>query len=93
MGSEMCIRDSYKSIPVTNLPKMDFAMLDYIALFSPLAAKTLANLKPDLATTTILSISQATDTALGNMQCQSRLIAKAPNETAMLALLGTSQTV
>ena len=83
----------YKSIPVSNLPKIDFATLDYIALFSPLAAKTLANFKPDVATTTILSISQATDTALGNIQCQSRLIAKAPNETAMLALLGTSQTV
>jgi len=81
----------YNSFPVEGLPRMDFSTLDYIALYSPLAAKTLASFKPDLSTTTILSISEATDTSMGNIKCQTRLIAKAPNEAAMLALLGTSE--
>lgn len=83
----------YESNPVTNLPEIDFTQLSYVALYSPLAAQTLKNFKPDLSTVTTLSISTATDTALGPLNCHSRLIANAPNETAMLDLLEPSQAV
>ena len=77
----------YEIHPVKKMPKTDLGKLSYIALYSPQAAKTLAGFKPDLSAITTLSISQATDAALGNMKCQSRSIAKSPNETAMLTLL------
>ncbi len=77
----------YQSTPVDALPKIDVGALNYIALYSPLAAQTLASFKPDLSYTATLSISAATDAALDGLNVQSRLIAKHPNETAMLALL------
>jgi len=83
----------YQTHPVSGLPRMDLPKLSYVALYSPLAAQTLASFKPDLAHVTFLSISRATDAALGNLKCQSRLVAKVPNETAMLALLAPLQTV
>ena len=83
----------YESRPVQNLPKLDFTQLSYIALYSPLAAQTLRQFSPNLSTVTTLSISAATDAALGAIKCRSRLIAHTPNETAMLALLAPSQTV
>lgn len=83
----------YETHSVTSLPKIDISKLSYIALYSPLAARTLASLKPNLSSVITLSISRATDSALGQIKCQSRLIAKAPNETAMLALLGRTQAV
>ena len=75
------------------MPNIDLQKLTYIALYSPQAAKTLAGFNPDLSGITMLSISQATDEALGNIKCQSRLIAKSPNETAMLTLLAPILTV
>lgn len=87
-------RDTYyRSEPVTALPQIELTKLTYIALYSPLAAQTLARFAPDLVTVTTLSISPATDAALGNLKCQSRLIATAPNEAAMLALLAPQRTV
>ena len=83
----------YESNPVLNFPKLDVSKLSYVALYSPLAAQTLQQFAPELSTVTILSISAATDAALGSIKCQTRLIASAPNETAMLALLGPSHTV
>lgn len=83
----------YQSAPVSRLPNIDLSKLSHIALYSPLAAQTLASLKPDLSAVTVLSISQATDAALGDIGCQSRRIAAAPNETAMLALLRPSGAV
>ena len=83
----------YETHPVTKMPNIDLQKLTYIALYSPQAAKTLAGFKPDLSGITMLSISQATDEALGNIKCQSRLIAKSPNETAMLTLLAPILTV
>ncbi len=83
----------YETHPVLKLPNLDVTKLNYIALYSPLAAKTLRVLTSDLSTVTTLSISEATDEALGNLKCQSRLVAKSPDETAMLALLGPSVAV
>jgi len=83
----------YNSQPISKLPQIDLMKLHYIALYSPLAAKTLIGLKADLSTVTIISISAATDKALGHVECHSRLIAKSPNETAMLALLAPSGAV
>ena len=83
----------YQSSPISSLPNIDLAKLSYIALYSPLAAQTLAGFQPNLAGITLLSISAATDAALGNIRCQSRRVAKAPTETAMLALLGPAGRV
>lgn len=83
----------YQSSPVSMLPKLDVSKLTYIALYSPLAAQTLAHFKPNLSGVTLLSISAATDAAIGDLRCQSRLIASAPNETAMLALLAPLRAV
>lgn len=83
----------YRSTPVQNLPKIDLTKLNYLALYSPLAAKTLAGFKPNLCAVTVLSISAATDTALGDLKAKSRLIAKAPNEAAMLDLLAPQKAV
>lgn len=83
----------YQSSPVSKLPNIDLSQLSYIALYSPLAAQTLAGFKPNLTGVTLLSISPATDAALGDVRCQSRRIARAPNETAMLALLGPASAV
>ena len=82
----------YHSVPVETLPKIDLLHLNYIALYSPLAAKTLASFKPDLSYVTTLSISEATDAALEGLSVKSRLIAETPNETAMLALLDAAPT-
>ncbi len=76
----------YQTEPAEKLPKLDISQLSYIALYSPLAAKTLASFQPDLSGLTTLSISAATDAELGDMPAR-RLIAAAPNEAAMLALL------
>ena len=83
----------YRSAPVETLPKIDLSKLNYLALYSPLTAKTLASFKLNLSTVTILSISAATDAALGDLKAQSRLIAKAPNEAAMLDLLAPQKAV
>jgi len=79
----------YRSRPVETLPKIDLGHLNYIALYSPLAAQTLASFKPDLSLVTTLSISIATDALLGDLNIKSRLIAKSSTETAMLDLLDT----
>lgn len=76
----------YRTEPVDYLPNLDLSQLSYIALYSPLAAKTLAAFHPDVSHLTTLSISAATDAALGPLTCR-RLIAEAPNEAAMIALL------
>ena len=83
----------YRSAPVDKVPKIDLTRLNFLALYSPLAAKTLARFKPDLTTVTLLSISAATDAALGDLKAQARLIAKAPNEAAMLDLLAPQKAV
>lgn len=74
----------YQSSPVKTLPKINTSQLDFVALYSPLAAKTLAEFSPDLTEVTVLSISKATDEALGEMICKARYIAEAPTEAALL---------
>lgn len=77
----------YCSKPVEALPDVDIADVSHILLFSPLAAKTLADLKPDLAHCHLISISQNTDDALGMMKALSCKIAKTPTEKAVLSCL------
>jgi len=74
----------YQSTPVKALPKVNTGKLDFVALYSPLAAKTMAEFAPDLTGVTILSMSKATDAALGNMMCKARYIADKPTESALL---------
>ncbi|WP_371396810.1 uroporphyrinogen-III synthase [Fretibacter rubidus] len=77
----------YASAPVLKRPDIDVNAVDIIALYSPLAAQTLAGFAPDISRITTLSISPVVDAALGSLTPQSRLIAKAPNEDAMLESL------
>jgi uroporphyrinogen-III synthase len=77
----------YRSDPVKTLPDINLGEVDYIALYSPKAAETLAGFPRDLSQQIILSISAATDAALGGIKAKARRIAGMPNEPAMLALL------
>jgi len=77
----------YQSLPVETLPKIDLGHLDYLALYSPMAAHILASFRPDLYNVTTLSISAATDAYLDGLNIKSRLIAEQPDEAAMVALL------
>ena len=74
----------YLSAPVKQLPKVNVAQMDFVAIYSPLAAKTIAAFAPDLSGATILSISEATDAALGAVSCKARFIADVPTERALL---------
>lgn len=74
----------YFSNPVAHLPHLSEEP-DWVALYSPLAAKTLVRLRPDLSTLKIVSISPATDSALGTLQTRCRIWAEAPNEAAMVS--------
>ena len=54
----------YLTRPVTELPKIDTSQLDFVTLYSPLAAKTLVELQPDLTGVTVMSLSAAINEAL-----------------------------
>ncbi|MEP3890039.1 MAG: uroporphyrinogen-III synthase [Hellea sp.] len=77
----------YLSSPVKQMPKVDTTQMDFVAVYSPLAAKTLAGFAPDLTGATIMSISAATDAALGAMPCKARCIAEIPSEAGLLDAL------
>ena len=77
----------YLTSPVAQMPKIDTANLDFVAVYSPLAAKTLAGFAPDLTGATIMSISAATDAALGTLPCKARYIAEIPSEAGLLDAL------
>ena len=77
----------YLSAPVAKMPHINTAQLDYVALYSPLAAKTLAEFAPDLTGTTLLCLSKAVEDALGNLPCKETLIAESPNEHALIDTL------
>jgi len=86
----------YQSEAVTDLPAIDYAALTHIAFYSPLAAKTfqsfasqdlLGQVSLDIHKAVFISISRATDAALGGLHGDrpvQRHIADAPNEAAMI---------
>lgn len=76
----------YNSSPVKILPSVDLSGIDIIALYSPLAAKTLGNLLPDGGMQAVISISSATDQAL-NCWSGPRYVARVPTQEAMIAAL------
>lgn len=77
----------YLSSPVAQMPKIDTGQLDFVAVYSPLAATTLAGFAPNLSGATIMSISAATDAALGTLPCKARYIAETPSEAGLLDAL------
>ncbi|WP_409432403.1 uroporphyrinogen-III synthase [Litorimonas sp. RW-G-Af-16] len=77
----------YQSAPVTALPDVDLAALSYVALYSPLAAKTLAALSPDTSHMTAISLSPAIDAALGDQKFAAKYVSSSPHEAVMIALL------
>lgn len=74
----------YQSAPVAQMPKVNLAQMDYVGLYSPLAAKTIAGFAPDLSGVTVLSISAAVDEALGDIPCKARYIAEHPSEPGLI---------
>lgn len=78
----------YSTQPIQGPPDLDFAHIDAVLLYSPLAAVTLFKLDLPLRHARIISISFATHAALQNMHCRAHLIANRPTQAALLAELG-----
>jgi len=77
----------YLSTPVAQMPNIRPEQMDYVALYSPLAAKILAGFTPDLTGATLLCLSPAVEEALGDLPCKARLIAESPNELSLIDTL------
>lgn len=78
----------YASHPVKAL-NISMAELGYVAIYSPLAAKTFSALEAstDLSHVTTVSISQAADSLLAPLNLKKRLIASFPAQSGMLECL------
>jgi len=83
----------YQSEAVTAWPAIDYAALTHIAFYSPFAAETFRDLiiqktsrqvSLDIHKSAFISISNATNMALGDFALGRRWIADLPNEMAML---------
>ncbi|MBC6412535.1 MAG: uroporphyrinogen-III synthase, partial [Hyphomonadaceae bacterium] len=72
----------YRSWPVHDLPELDWVTITHIALYSPMAAHTLAEFSPNVLKMTSVSISPATDAALEKLEFADRLVAMTPDEPA-----------
>lgn len=79
----------YLTSPVKELPKIDTSKLDYVTLYSPLAAKTLIEFAPDLTGVSVLSLSAAIDEAFGDYPCKARFIAQEPSEPSLIEAVPT----
>ncbi len=86
LKSERCIY--YRSAPVQAMPDINLSEVDIAAFFSPLAAQTLALLSPQTCHLKAVSISAATDDALGTLKFKERRIARAPTLKSLIAALG-----
>jgi len=75
----------YRSTPVRKKPDIDRP--DYIALYSPMAARILAGLDMDLKNTVALAISAQTADMLVGVKLKDIRVADRPNEDAMLELI------
>lgn len=73
----------YESIPGGHWPK---GRLTHVALYSPMAAKTFAEMAVgrDVSSLITVSISRTTDEALEGLSVKSRLISDAPSEPALV---------
>jgi len=79
----------YRTTPVKELPKIDTSKLDFVTLYSPLAAKTLVALAPDLTGVTVMSLSAAIDAAFGDYPCKARYIAQEASEPSLIEAVPT----
>ena len=79
----------YSTAPVKQMPKVNTAQIDFLGLYSPLAAKTVAKFAPDLTGVTILALSEAVNDALGDVACKARYVAAEPNEPALIDAVPT----
>lgn len=80
----------YTSIPVSTLPELDVGVLDVIAFYSPMAAKTLCGFDLDVAHISAVSLSPAVDTELETLNFKSRYVAARPTEAALIRALDCS---
>lgn len=79
----------YLTTPVKELPKVDTRKLDFVTLYSPLAAKTLVELAPDLTGATVMSLSAAIDEAFGDYPCKAKYIAQEASEPSLIEAVPT----
>ena len=85
LGLRVERRIYYRSQPVSELPDINLTDIDIAVLFSPLAAKTYAQLMPRGSDIKCLSISPATHDALGAFKDDSALVAQAPTLESLIA--------
>lgn len=81
----------YRSEPAGLAGNVDLPRMDFAALFSPLAAKTLAGLKLDMSHISAVSLSPAVDAELDGMTLKSRFIAAAPTLESLIAAARASE--
>ncbi len=79
----------YLTTPVKELPKVDTRKLDFVTLYSPLAAKTLVELAPELTGVTVMSLSAAIDEAFGDYPCKAKYIAQEASEPSLIEAVPT----
>lgn len=77
----------YRQEAVTSLPIDDVQTISHVLFHSPMAARIFADFNPKCGRMTAISISAATDQALGNLEFAARRTALTPDERAMLAAL------
>ena len=77
----------YEQVPVLHNPVSDVEAFSHIVFHSPLAAKTFANFGATVQGLVSVSISKATDQALGALEFCDRLVAEEPTAASVLSLL------
>ncbi len=84
----------YQSAPVKQMPDLGREPIAAVLVFSPLGAQTLvrqmqAVTTADMSQSYMISISPATDAALGNINCAGRTSARRPTQASLLQALRT----
>ena len=77
----------YRSAPINVRPSININEVDYLILYSPLAAGTLNKYKLNLSGVTVISISQATENAMGCLEGVIHKVSEKPHELAMIDLV------
>jgi uroporphyrinogen-III synthase len=77
----------YNSTPIKVKPSINVNEIDYLILYSPLAARTLVKYQFNLLGVTVISISKATKDALGTLKGVRHKVSKEPNEMAIIDLV------
>lgn len=77
----------YQSRPVTVWPEIDLSDIEFVAIYSPLAATTFRGFNGDVAHISAVSFSHAVDRALEGLTLKSRHVATDPTEASLIRAL------